>query len=93
MTGLRTEQSDLGIVDELVTGEIDLAERALANQAAESVVADRLEVLVREFTAKPREGRSQSTMIWVVAWASLGWAGLLEKFLVRAGELYAMSIR
>lgn len=41
----------LGAIGELVRREVDLAERALANEAAESVVAHRLEVLCREFTA------------------------------------------
>lgn len=40
----------LGAIDQFVRGEIDLAKRAFANQAAYRVVADGTEVLGREFT-------------------------------------------
>ncbi len=42
----------LGAIGELVGGQVDLAKRALADQAAQGVVSDRLEVLVREFAVR-----------------------------------------
>jgi hypothetical protein len=50
--------SHLGSICKLVGGQVDLAKRAFPNQAAEGIVSDRLEVLVREFAAgvSGREG-------------------------------------
>ena len=42
-------EHNLGSIGELVSCQVDLAEGAFADQAAERVVADRLEVLVGEF--------------------------------------------
>ncbi len=39
-------ETHLGAIGELVGGKVDLAERALSDQAAEGVVSDRLEVFV-----------------------------------------------
>lgn len=51
---VRGFEDDLGAIGEFVGGEVDLSERALSDQAAEGVVADRSEVLIREFAE--REG-------------------------------------
>lgn len=42
-------EHNLGAIGEFVGGQIDFAERALSNEAAEGVVAHGLEVLVGEF--------------------------------------------
>jgi hypothetical protein len=41
----------LGAIAELVRGKVDLPKTAFADQLAQRVVADALEVLGREFTA------------------------------------------
>lgn len=46
--------TDLGPVDELMRGKVDLSEGAFANQSTKRVVAHGLEFLVREFTGRKR---------------------------------------
>lgn len=48
--------SCLGVIGELVRGQIDFSKGALSNQAAESVVADGLEVVAGKFAARGRRG-------------------------------------
>lgn len=52
----------LGAIGELMGGQVDLAKGAFANETAEGIVADRLEVLARKFTAEnqPRSATSRS---------------------------------
>ena len=46
---LRRLEHDFGAIGELVGGEVDLAEAALANQSPQRVIADGVEVDGREF--------------------------------------------
>jgi len=45
-------ENDLGSIGELVSGQVDFAERSFSNETAESIVADRAEVFVGEFIEK-----------------------------------------
>ena len=49
---LRRLEHDLGAIGELVRGEVDLAKAAFADQSAEDVVADGVEVGGGEFAKK-----------------------------------------
>ena len=71
-----SRRAHLGAIAELVRGQVDLAEAALADQLAQRVVADALEVCRREFTAR---------MSIVPLYVYFG--GLLEKLLVRICKL------
>ena len=52
------KSTHLGAIRELVGGQVDLAKGAFANEAAEGVIANRLEVLAREFAAERQPPRS-----------------------------------
>jgi hypothetical protein len=68
----------LGAIAELVRGEIDFPEAAFADQLAQRVVADALEICGRKFTV----ALSMSGPL-----CSFARAGLLEKLLIRVCEL------
>ena len=84
MLALRTH---LGAIGELVGRQIDLAKAALAYEPAEGVVADRLEVLRRELTAR-------RVSVHVRGGVRSGAAEvLLEELFVRVCELLPMSVQ